>query len=300
MRDAPESRLGAFFDRVKPGVEDALDRILPAASAPPAVVHEAMRYSVFAGGKRLRPVLALAAYSAFRPDWDRALPVAAALELVHTYSLIHDDLPAMDDDDFRRGQPSCHRKFGEAVAILAGDALLTLAFETIAGCPAFPPARIVEAVGMLARAAGTREGMIAGQVRDLGAQGAPVDPEALEAIHRAKTGALVEASLAIGAHLAGAGTDPMARLAAYGRRIGLAFQIMDDILDETAPAGDLGKTPGKDRAQEKATYPGLYGVEESRRMVRRITSEARDQARELGEGAGLLVEIGAYLESRTH
>ena len=186
--------------------------------------------------------MCVAAYRAFRSDWKSILPVAVSIELVHTYSLIHDDLPAMDDDDFRRGAPSCHKQFGEAIAILAGDALLTLAFETIAGETGFPPKRILEVVSTLSDAAGTRGGMIGGQVLDLEAAGAEIDSRRLEAIHRAKTGALLEASIVIGASLGEADSETMHRIRRYGSHLGLAFQIVDDILDETAKSEVLGKT----------------------------------------------------------
>ena len=292
--------LNAFFDQVRPPVEDTLDRVLPPADLEPRGLHEAMRYSVFAGGKRLRPLLSVAGYRAFRDDWPRVLTVAAAIELIHAYSLIHDDLPAMDDDDVRRGQPSCHRKYGEAVAILAGAGLLTLAFESISREPEFPAPALLDVIGMLGQAAGTSTGMIAGQVMDLEAGGSRVDGDHLESIHRFKTGALLGTSIAVGAHLAGAADTDMVAVTAYGRCIGLAFQIVDDILDETAPSLVLGKTPGKDRRQEKATYPALHGIEYSRRMVGTLTGEARSHAARLGTSAELLGSFAEYLESRTH
>lgn len=259
-----------------------------------------MRYSVFAGGKRLRPLLSVEGYRAFRDDWPRVLTVAAAIELIHTYSLIHDDLPAMDDDDVRRGQPSCHRKYGEAVAILAGDGLLTLAFESISREPEFPAPALLEVVGMLGQAAGTSTGMVAGQMMDLEAEGSIVDGGHLESIHRLKTGALLGTSITVGAHLAGAGDADMIAVTAYGRCIGLALQIVDDILDETAPSLVLGKTPGKDRRHGKATYPGLYGIEDSRRMVGTLTGEARSHAARLGTRPHLLGSFAEYLETRTN
>ena len=289
-----------FFEEVRPAVDQALRRLIPSEAPCPPVLAEAMRYSVFAGGKRLRPALCIASYRAFRDDWERVLSVAAAFELIHTYSLIHDDLPSMDDDDFRRGIPACHRQFGEAVAILAGDALLTLAFESVSRCLEFPPERILRASVILATAAGASDGMIAGQILDLEAEGVSVSSDDLEAIHRSKTGAMLEASIKTGAYLAGVGEDEMGHVDVYGRNIGLAFQIVDDILDETAPGDVLGKTPGKDRAQRKATYPALHGIDASRRIVGRLTAEARDSARELGSRAGLLSGIADYLESRSN
>ena len=293
------TNLEGFFGEVRPAVDETLDRLLPAEDAPPAVLHQAMRYSVFAGGKRLRPLLCVAGYFAFRDDWRRVLPVAATLELVHTYSLIHDDLPSMDDDDLRRGIPSCHKVYGEAMAILAGDGLLTLAFETLAQAD-FAGDQIRQVIATLARAAGTERGMIAGQVMDLAAEGNRADQAELETIHRHKTGALLEASIGIGAYLADAGETAMASIADYGRKVGLAFQIVDDILDETASSGTLGKTSGKDREQRKATYPSVHGIEASHRMVGSITAQARESARPLGDRAELLVDIADYLENRSN
>ena len=293
-------RIADFSQQVLPFVEEELDRTLPPEFEPPGRLHEAMRYSVFAGGKRLRPLLCIAGYRTFRPDWKRVLPIAACLELVHTYSLIHDDLPAMDDDDYRRGMPSCHKKFGEALAILTGDALLTLAFETIAASSDFPPDRILAVLTRLSRAAGTRNGMISGQVLDLEATARDFGVEQLESIHRAKTGALLEAAVVIGASLAEVGPDELTRIQTYGDKLGLAFQIVDDILDETGKGATLGKTPGKDREQSKATYPKLYGLEESRRLLGEITSEAREGVSMLGESAELLIEMADYLENRSN
>jgi geranylgeranyl diphosphate synthase type II len=200
----------AFLDRVRPEIDAALDRLLPAESTSPTQIHRAMRHSVFAGGKRLRPALCIAGFTIFDSDFKRILPVAAAVEMVHTYSLIHDDLPAMDDDDFRRGVPSCHKKFGEATAILAGDALLTLAFEVMSSCIGFPENSQLLATSELARALGTRDGMIAGQVLDLEAQRPPLRKEQVEAIHAAKTGALLSTSVWLGAYLGGAGESDAA------------------------------------------------------------------------------------------
>ena len=294
------NNLSAFFDQVRPRVEDALDQVLPTVNTEPCGLHEAMRYSVFAGGKRLRPLLCVAAYRTFMDDWPRVLRAAAAIELIHTYSLIHDDLPAMDDDDLRRGQPSCHRKYGEATAILAGDGLLTLAFGALSQVSDFPAEKLLDVIGMLGKAAGTSEGMIAGQVMDLEAQGSGIDQDHLESIHRSKTGALLGTSVRVGAHLAGAGAAEMDAVADYGRSIGLAFQIVDDILDETAPSLVLGKTSGKDRRQEKATYPALHGLDDSRRKVETLTGEARGYAISLGTRAHLLSEFAGYLESRSN
>ncbi len=255
-----------------------------------------MRHSVFAGGKRLRPALSVAGFTIFNGDFKPILPVSAAIEMVHTYSLIHDDLPAMDDDDYRRGVPSCHKKFGEATAILAGDALLTLAFEVMSSCRGFHEAALLHATSELARALGTRDGMIAGQVLDLEAEGQPFRKEQVEAIHAAKTGALLSTSVWIGAYLGGASESEAERVRDYGRKIGLAFQIMDDILDETESGETLGKTAGKDREHRKATWPAVFGLDESRRMVRQLTEEACQIVQPLASPT--LIEIAGFLEKR--
>src|SRR5262245_44512541 len=228
-----KAELSAFFDRVRPVIDASLDRLLPAESAAPQQIHQAMRYSIFAGGKRLRPALCVAGYEIMRSDWQQVVPVACAFEMIHTYSLIHDDLPAMDDDDFRRGIPTCHKKYGEAIAILAGDALLTLAFETIAASTHFPPDRLNQAILRLSRALGTRDGMISGQVLDLAAEGRDLSVSELEEIHRSKTGALLSTSVWIGAWLGGANAGELDALLRFGQKIGLAFQIVDDVLDVT-------------------------------------------------------------------
>ena len=256
-----------------------------------------MRHSVFAGGKRIRPVLAIAAAEACgRPDG--AETVACALECVHTYSLIHDDLPALDDDDLRRGKPSCHRAFGEATAILAGDALLTLAFRILA-TQDLPSGTVAAMVAELSAAAGTVDGMIGGQVADLEAAGSIPSPSSLEYIHRAKTAALIRASVRLGGLYAEAGSTSLSALGRYGSRIGLAFQIVDDILDETSSSEALGKTAGKDRAQDKATYPAVYGIEESRCRARECLADALGALAGFGEDARGLRAIAELIVSRT-
>jgi geranylgeranyl diphosphate synthase type II len=258
-------------------VDEVLDRLLPRPEGPGRRVSEAMRYAVTAGGKRLRPILAIACCEAAGGSRERIVEPAAAVELIHTYSLIHDDLPAMDDDDLRRGRPTVHRAFGEADAVLAGDALQALAFEVLASRPDGEPfaARRSDAVRILATAAGIH-GMVGGQAADLAAERDPVDAPGLEWIHRHKTGALFAASAELGAVHAGAGRSARGALAAYGRGLGLAFQIADDILDCTASADALGKTPGKDRVAGKATYPALFGIDDSRRRAERLVEEALD------------------------
>ena len=290
----------AFLDRVRPFIDASLDGLLPSESTSPSLVHQAMRHSMFAGGKRFRPALCIAGFSIYQSDSSRIMPVACAIEMVHTYSLIHDDLPAMDDDDFRRGIPSCHKQFGEATAILAGDALLTLAFETMASCKGFSETAQLHATSTLARALGTLGGMIAGQVLDLQAEGKPIGKAEVESIHRAKTGALLSTSVWMGAYLGGASDSEAEKILSYGRKIGLAFQIVDDVLDETQSRETLGKTAGKDRKHQKATYPSVFGMEDSRRMVRQLTDEACQLARSMGGPATTLVEIAEFLESRCH
>lgn len=293
-----KTEIRSFFDSVRPVIDTTLEELLPSATESPSELHSAMRYSVLAGGKRLRPALCIASYGIYHDDYAAILPVASALELAHTYSLIHDDLPAMDDDDFRRGIPSCHKKFGDAMAILAGDALLTLAFETIASCAQFDAGRLNHAILRLSRALGTREGMISGQVLDLAAEGRDLSVSELESIHRSKTGALLSTSVWIGAWLGGAVPGELDALLRFGQRIGLAFQIVDDVLDVTQSLETLGKTAGKDRERHKATYPGLIGIEQSRRSVRELTEQAREALLPLGRRAQLLVGISEFLETR--
>ncbi|OYT70834.1 MAG: polyprenyl synthetase [Chloracidobacterium sp. CP2_5A] len=287
----------AYFAEKVPEVNRWLDRLMPAAATPPARIHEAMRYSLMAGGKRLRPVLVLAAGEAFGGAPERLYPVACAFEMVHTYSLIHDDLPAMDNDDLRRGMPTCHKQFDEATAILAGDGLMTHAFRVVAEMNA-PAEQRVRVIRELAVGSGTVEGMIAGQVVDLEAEGEPIDADRLNFIHRAKTGALIRGALVCGGIVAGASEADLALLSAYGDRVGLAFQIADDILDETATAEQLGKTPGKDAAVGKATYPALYGLEASRRQAEALAEEAIGLLSPLGQRAELLAEVARFVVHR--
>jgi geranylgeranyl diphosphate synthase type II len=279
-------------------VDAELDRLLPAGTVPPETIHQAMRYSVFAGGKRVRPLLCLAAAEAAGRDAARALTAACALELVHTYSLIHDDLPALDNDDYRRGRLTCHKKFGEAMAILAGDALLTIAFEVLArmDAPAEVQSRLV---AELSTAAGSVGGMIAGQVEDLEGEGCPPTPELLETIHRAKTGALLTASVRMGAICAGASDEQLEALTCYGRHAGLAFQIVDDILDVEQSSEALGKTAGKDAEQHKITFPAVYGLDQSHRMAEAERQGAHKALERFGERAQRLREIADFIVQRT-
>jgi geranylgeranyl diphosphate synthase type II len=290
-------KLPAFFEEDRVAVDAALERFLPAAETRPPSIHQAMRYSVFAGGKRIRPILCLETARIFESDITAALHPACAMEMIHTYSLIHDDLPALDNDDLRRGKPTCHKKFGDATAILAGDALLTLAFETIGKTPV-APARSVAMVTDVAIAAGTVNGMVGGQVADLEAEGHRIAPEMLEYIHRSKTAALIRASVAAGALCAGAGAEDVARLRRFGESIGWAFQVTDDILDVEESSASLGKTAGKDIAQQKATYPAIHGLPRAHEIANELAGKAIAELLPYGEKANRLREIAEYLVIR--
>jgi geranylgeranyl pyrophosphate synthase len=242
-------------------IDSELDRLIPKETDEPARVHSAIRWSVFAGGKRFRPAVLLAVGQTFGAEVDRLLRTACALEMIHTYSLIHDDLPSMDNDELRRGRATCHVKFDEATAILAGDALQTLAFQAIAEDEQLEAALRIQLISEITRAAGTPEGMVAGQALDLDAESRQVTGEELERIHHRKTGALIRAAGCCGALIAGADEDELAATTKYAKNLGLLFQITDDLLDVTATAEDLGKTPGKDARASKATFPALYGIE---------------------------------------
>jgi len=277
----------------------ALERLLPPATQHPVSIHQAMRHSVFAGGKRLRPILCM---EASRMVADGSLPagieeLGAALEMLHTYSLIHDDLPALDNDDLRRGRPTCHKAFGEAIAILAGDALQTQAYEVLAkmSCPAESRVRIIEEI---ARGTGTVNGMIGGQVVDLEAEHHKPDLQVIEYIHRSKTAALITASVVSGGLYAGANEDAIAKLRSFGLKTGLAFQIVDDVLDVTQTSEQLGKTAGKDTAAEKATYPALFGVEESLRRADELAESAMMQLSTFGSRADTLKSLARFLVER--
>jgi len=254
-------------------IERALDRYLPKADAKPATLHRAMRYSLFAGGKRLRPILCLATAEACGGKIPNALPLACALECIHTYSLVHDDLPSMDDDDFRRGRPTCHKVFGDGIAILAGDALLTIAFEIVSN--AKPTSRYDTSILLreIAVAAGSQR-LIAGQVADLEAEGKNVKRDQLQFIHENKTAAILKSSVRLGAMSANADARKLSAVTRFGQRLGLAFQIIDDILDVTQTSEILGKSAGKDVAAKKATYPAVIGLEKSRAEARRLTRQA--------------------------
>ena len=279
-------------------IDATLEKLLPAVTQRPESIHQAMRHSVFAGGKRLRPILCLEAARMIAVRLPEGIEeLGSALEMLHTYSLIHDDLPSLDNDDLRRGRPTCHKAFGEAIAILAGDALQTQAYEVLAKlkCPAEARVRIIEEI---AHGTGTVDGMIGGQVVDLESEHTRPTAEMLEYIHRSKTAALITASLVSGGLYAGAKDNQVAKLRAFGLAIGLAFQIVDDVLDVTQTSEQLGKTAGKDTAAQKVTYPALFGVDESLRKADSLVSTAFEELSSFGECAEPLKELARYLVER--
>ncbi|MBV9507519.1 MAG: polyprenyl synthetase family protein [Acidobacteriia bacterium] len=278
-------------------VDSELDRLVPPETAPPETIHRAMRYSLFAGGKRIRPILCIEAARTVSGSLCSALTAACSLEMIHTYSLIHDDLPALDNDDYRRGKLTNHKVFGDAIAILAGDALLTLAFQVLAQLEALPE-RKVRLVAELSAAAGTVRGMIGGQVTDLESEGKPPDAPLLESIHHAKTGALLRASLRLGAIIGGASEAEYDALSCYGEHVGLAFQIVDDILDIEESSEALGKTAGKDAKQQKVTFPAVYGLEASRSMAEEQCARAHMVLESFGPAAAGLHELADLIVRR--
>lgn len=290
-------QLPSFFEEDRVVVDASLDRLMPAETAQPPSIHQAMRYSVFAGGKRIRPILCLETARVFDPNVATAHYPACAIEFIHTYSLIHDDLPALDNDDLRRGKPTSHKKFGEATAILAGDALLTLAFETIAAAPVDANRRVAM-LAEISSAAGTINGMVGGQVADLEAEGKRIDPQMLEYIHRSKTAALIRASISSGAICAGASPEDVARLRDFGESLGLLFQVTDDILDVEESSAALGKTAGKDIAQQKATYPAVHGLARSHQIANELAAKAVGELATYSDRASRLREIAEYLVQR--
>src|SRR5437016_1465198 len=279
-------------------IDSPLDLLIPKESDEPQRVHAAIRWSVFAGGKRFRPGLLLATGQTFGASPDDLLSTACALEMIHTYSLIHDDLPSMDDDDLRRGRPTCHIKFGEATAILAGDALQALAFQTIAEDETLAPALRVRLTAEIARAAGTPEGMVAGQSLDLDAESRDVIKEQLDRIHHRKTGALIRGAARCGAIIAGANESELAAITEYATNLGLLFQITDDLLDVTATAEDLGKTPGKDARSRKATYPAVYGTEATKAQIEVVHRAACSALDRIGRPIELLGSIADFILER--
>jgi geranylgeranyl diphosphate synthase type II len=289
--------LREYLARQQSLVDAELDRLVPPESVPPETIHRAMRYSLFAGGKRIRPILCLEAARCVSDSSEGVISAACALELIHTYSLIHDDLPALDNDDYRRGKLTNHKVFGEAMAILAGDSLLTWAFQVLAEL-AVPADRKVRLIAELASASGTVGGMIGGQVADLEGEGKTPTAPLLESIHRAKTGALLRASLRMGAIYAGAGEEQYTLLSCYGEHVGLAFQIVDDILDVEESSAALGKTAGKDAQQHKITFPAVYGLEQSRRMAEEQCARAHQVVAPFGERAARLDELADLIVQR--
>lgn len=278
--------------------DQALERLLPAATQYPVSIHQAMRHSMFAGGKRIRPILCMEAGRMVAGSLPAGIEdLGATLEMLHTYSLIHDDLPALDNDDLRRGRPTCHKVFGEAIAILAGDAFQTQAYEVMARlkCAAQARVRIIEEI---ARGTGTVDGMIGGQVADLEAERTKPDAKMLEYIHRAKTAALITASVVSGGLYAGADESQVSRLRSFGQSIGLAFQIVDDVLDVTQTSEQLGKTAGKDTAAEKATYPALFGIDESVKKADQLVKDAFGSLESFGDRAEILKALARFLVER--
>jgi geranylgeranyl diphosphate synthase type II len=289
--------LREYLAQQQQAVDAELDRLVPPETAAPETIHRAMRYSLFAGGKRIRPILCIEAGLTAGGQPNGIVTAACSLELIHTYSLIHDDLPALDNDDYRRGKLTNHKVFGDAMAILAGDALLTFAFQVLAQLPA-PAERRARLIEELSVAAGTVGGMIGGQVADLEGEGKPPDAGLLENIHRAKTGALLRASLRMGAIYAGADADQYAALSCYGEHVGLAFQIVDDILDVEESSESLGKTAGKDEQQGKITFPAVYGLEISRRMAEKECARAHQMLERFGARAARLHELADLIVHR--
>ena len=300
MNTVSELSIREYLEMAGRRIDEELDRVLPPADRFPPRIHEAMRYSVLAGGKRLRPILCLEAGRLLGGDEPVLVRLGSALELIHTYSLIHDDLPALDNDDLRRGKPTSHRAFGESTAILAGDALLTLAFEVLSGPGPPPETSKLRVIHELAHAIGTDGGMIGGQVIDLQVAGREVDSQALEYLHSAKTGAFIRAAVRAGALYAQGEEKDLARLTSYGEKIGLAFQIVDDLLDVLGTQESLGKTVGKDDRQHKATYPAIHGIEGSQRMAAQLVAEACEVLEPYGDRAQILQGIAQFMLVRKH
>ncbi len=292
----------AYLSKKRAVVDKSLEAMVPPAKSFPPKVFEAMRYSLFAGGKRVRPILAIASAEALGVRDAGLLPIASSLELIHTYSLIHDDLPAMDNDDLRRGRPTCHKVYGEATAILAGDGLLTMAFEALSDprrLEAVPPKRLVGIIREISHASGCF-GMVGGQVVDMESEGKDVDLPTLEYIHTHKTGALIRASVRVGALYAGATEKRLKALTRYGELVGLAFQIADDILDLTGTEEEIGKDVGSDLKKGKKTYPSFYGIEDSRRRAREVADKALLALRDLDRKADPLRDLAKYIVARVN
>jgi geranylgeranyl diphosphate synthase type II len=289
----------AYLSESKSLVDSSLKELLPESTVEPTTIHKAMRYSVFAGGKRVRPILVLASGRSVGGDRRVLLHIGAAVEMMHTYSLIHDDLPALDNDDLRRGVPTCHKVFGEAMAILAGDALMTRCYQVLAQLPGVSDRTRVKIIAEIAMATGTVQGMIGGQVVDLESEGKKVTTELLEYIHHSKTGALLTACIRSGALAADVADEELEILTRFGSKLGLVFQIVDDILDVTSTSEELGKTAGKDARSEKATFPALYGLESSRKKAQELVQSSLSDLEEFGEEADALRHIARYVLQRS-
>lgn len=289
--------ISAYLEKTSAAVNRALDKSLPSEKTKPATIHKAMRYSLFAGGKRLRPALVIAAAEACGGKMEAALPYACAVECIHTYSLVHDDLPAMDNDDFRRGKPTNHKVFGEGIAVLAGDALLTQAFEILAKAPKLKRYATSDVILELAQASGSLQ-LIAGQVADLEGEGKKISVNELKYIHERKTSALLRCSARLGGMSANCNAAQLEALSDFGYHVGLAFQVIDDILDVTQSTEQLGKTAGKDVAAQKATYPSILGLEKSRQIATRLTDRAFAALEPLGKRAAALEALAEYLLKR--
>jgi len=291
--------LKAYLNSRQKRIDRALDRHLPKASTKPATIHKAMRYSLFAGGKRLRPILCLAAAEACGGQIDRAMPLACAMECIHTYSLVHDDLPSMDNDDFRRGRPTCHKVFGDGIAVLAGDALLTVAFEIVSRARSTSRYNMSILLREVAVAAGSQK-LIGGQVADLEAEGKKTAREELRYIHENKTAAILTATVRLGAMSANAEAKKLTAITKFGRALGLAFQVIDDILDVTQTSEKLGKSAGKDAAAQKATYPAVIGLEKSRAEAKQLTRRAHEALSIFGAKAETLHALANFLLERDY
>ena len=289
----------AYLTESKSLVDQSLEELLPLETIEPTTIHKAMRYSVFAGGKRVRPILVLASGESVGGDRKILLQMGAAVEMMHTYSLIHDDLPALDNDDLRRGLPTCHKMFGEAMAILAGDALMTRCYQVLARLPGISDSTRIKVISEIAMATGTIQGMIGGQVVDLESEGKKITAELLEYIHHSKTGALLTACIRCGALAAESTEEELEILTRFGSKIGLVFQIVDDILDVTSSSEELGKTAGKDARVEKATYPALYGLEPSRKLAQELVQSSLSDLEPLGKEAEALRHIARYVLQRS-
>jgi len=289
----------AYLSDSKKLVDEYLEKLLPAESEAPPTIHKAMRYSVFAGGKRVRPILVLASGETLNGNRSILLQLGAAIEMMHTYSLIHDDLPALDNDDLRRGRPTCHKVFGDAMAILAGDALMTRCYQILAQLPGVSDTTRIRIIQEVSAATGTVRGMIGGQVVDLESEGKRISSEDLDYIHHSKTGALLAACVRSGALAASADAEELQALSEFGSKIGLVFQIVDDILDITSTSEELGKTAGKDEKVKKATYPALYGLEASRQKADELMESALQDIEDFGENAESLRSLARFVVQRT-